>query len=115
VQGDAGGGSLPVDIVENAAGDREVQEVGAGEGAVDRDAVRRPTVREADSVLGFGSQRSGGHGHFKAIVHRRTDPLVSAADRPPMMPGPATGRPASAPAAERADARSPLEVSQAGL
>jgi hypothetical protein len=82
VQVDADGGGIPVEVAENEAGYRHVQEVGAVKGPWTGNALGQSTG--ADDVSRPRSQRSGSDDDFMAIVHWRT-PGLPGGTAPPMM------------------------------
>jgi len=68
---------FPVDIVEDAAGCCEMEQMPAGEIGFHRDAAWGPPVREADDSVGGGHHCSGTHRDLEAIVHQRFLPKLS--------------------------------------
>jgi hypothetical protein len=85
-QSDSQRRGLPVDIIEDAAGCREMEQMPAGEIAFHRDAARSPPVRETDDSTAGGHHCPGTHRHLEAIVdHRLPPPTVTLSGSGPWL------------------------------
>lgn len=75
VELDSERGGLAVDVVEDASGCREMQQMCASEVGLHRHALRRPLMRKSHRVAVGGSQRPGRHHDSEALAHPSLLPL----------------------------------------